>query len=325
MSIEAKPITPIGQHEYGGEPFPLVLNVPATSLGEACEWAGKHAPEIGAQAAAHGAVLLRGLPLAKPGDFDAVVSAFDYPNFSYDDSLSNAYRINFTPRVFSANEAPADITIFLHHELAQTPVYPGKLFFFCQTAPDKGGATPICRSDVLWERLREQRPGFSEACLAKGLKYSNVMPAEADETSGMGRSWRDTFSAESREAAEARLAKLGYLWEWQVNGDLRATTPVIPAVRDLGDGRASFFNQLIAAYKGWRDIRNDPAKAVTFGDGTPLDPADIAAASALADELTFDIPWHPGDLALIDNYVAMHGRRTFSGTRKVLASLVAGR
>jgi hypothetical protein len=139
----------------------------------------------------------------------------------------------------------------------------------------------------------------------------------------MGRSWQGTFSVDNREAAEARLAKLGYSWEWQANGDLRATTPVLPAVRDLGDGRASFFNQLIAAFNGWKDTRNDPAKAITLGDGTPLDPANVAAASALADELTFDIPWQAGDLALVDNYIAMHGRRTFKGTRRVLASLVA--
>jgi DNA modification methylase len=91
----------------------------------------------------------------------------------------------------------------------------------------------------------------------------------------------------------------------------------------LGDGRRSFFNQLIAAFNGWKDIRNDPAKSITFGDGTPLDPADVAAASTLADEVTFDLLWQPGDLALIDNYTAMHGRRTFKGTRKTLASLVA--
>ena len=30
-----------------------------------------------------------------------------------------------------------------------------------------------------------------------------------------------------------------------------------------------------------------------------------------------------GDLVLVDNYVAMHGRRSFTGTRKVMASLVA--
>ena len=312
-----------GQHEYGGKPFPLALEVPLATLGEACEWVGKHAAQLDAQAAAHRAVLLRGLPLAKPEDFDAVVCAFGFPVFSYDESLSNAYRINYTPRVFSANEAPPDVTIFLHHEMAQTPIYPGKLFFFCQATADEGGATPICRSDLLWERLREQWPGFAEACLAKGLKYSNVMPAEADESSGMGRSWQSTFSVDSREAAEARLAKLGYSWEWQANGDLRATTPVLPAVRALGDGRASFFNQLIAAFNGWKDTRNNPAKAIMFGDGTPLDPSAVAAASALADELTFDIQWQAGDLALIDNYAAMHGRRTFSGTRKILASLVA--
>ena len=44
---------------------------------------------------------------------------------------------------------------------------------------------------------------------------------------------------------------------------------------------------------------------------------------AMAEELTFDTPWQTGDVALVDNFVAMHGRRTFTGTRKVLASLVA--
>ena len=62
------------------------------------------------------------------------------------------------------------------------------------------------------------------------------------------------------------MRELGYSWQWQDNGDLRATTPVLPAVRDLGDGRSSFFNQLIAAFKGWKDTRNDPSKAITFGD-----------------------------------------------------------
>ena len=312
-----------GQHEYGGKLFPLAVSAPECSLSEGCEWARGVADELSKAAFEHGAVLVRGLPIAKPEDFDAIVRAFNFPNFSYADSLSNAYRINFTPRVFSANEAPADITIFLHHEMAQTPIYPSKLFFFCQAAADEGGATPICRSDILWDRLREQNPDFAEACRVRGLKYSNVMPAEADESSGMGRSWQSTLSVDTREAAEARLAKLSYSWEWHPNGDLRATTPVLPAVRDLGDGRTSFFNQLIAAFNGWKDARNDPSRAITFGDGTPLDPANVAAASAIADEVTFDIPWQAGDLALVDNYVAMHGRRTFKGTRRVLASLVA--
>ncbi|HAL04807.1 MAG TPA: SyrP protein, partial [Verrucomicrobiales bacterium] len=279
--------------------------------------------ELSRLAGEHGAVLVRGLPLAKPEEFDAVVSALGYPNFSYANSLSNAYRINHTPRVFSANEAPADVTIFLHHEMAQTPFYPSKLIFFCQVAAGQGGATPVCRSDILWERLKAEQGMFAADCETKGLRYTNVMPGEADTESGMGRSWQSTLSVDSRKAAEVRLAKLGYTWEWQANGDLSVTTPVLPAVRRLANARTSFFNQLIAAFNGWKDTRNDPSRAIRFGDGSLLNPTDVAAASAIADELTFDIPWQQGDIALVDNYVAMHGRRTFEGTRKVLASLVA--
>lgn len=49
----------------------------------------------------------------------------------------------------------------------------------------------------------------------------------------------------------------------------------------------------------------------------------IESASNIADEITFDINWEKGDILLIDNYVSMHGRRTFKGERKVLASLVS--
>ena len=94
-------------------------------------------------------------------------------------------------------------------------------------------------------------------------------------------------------------------------------------MRNLGDGRSSFFNQLIAAFKGWKDTRNDPSKAITFGDGTSINPEDVEIASTLAENCAFDLPWQSGDLALVDNYTAMHGRRTFTGTRRVLASLVA--
>ena len=314
-----------GQKEHDGQVFPLAYRYDSAkaTLEEATKWTAEHATEINSQAAKHGAVLLRGFPLASAEDFDAMVEAFDLPGFSYDDSLSNAYRINFTPRVFSANEAPPEATISLHHEMAQTPLYPSKLFFFCQVAPETGGATPICRSDVLWDRLVEKRPAFASNCKEKGLRYSNVMPAKADNASSMGRSWQSTFSADTREEAEARMNSLNYIWEWLPNGELRATTPVLPAVRDLGNGRHSFFNQLIAAFSGWKDARNDPSKAITFGDGSAIDPSDVQEASTLADELTFDVPWQAGDLVLVDNYVAMHGRRSFTGTRKVMASLVA--
>jgi hypothetical protein len=325
QSVRVAPITVPGQQVHGGEPFPLVLrcDTPVADLAASTEWVAAHRDGLIEKAARHGAILFRGFPLRTAEDFDAFVAAFDLPNFAYYDSLSNAVRVNRTPRVFTANEAPASVSIFLHHEMAQTPIYPSRLFFFCEQPAAEGGATPLCRSDVLWERLAARCPAFARDCEQKGLRYSNVMPAEDDPGSGMGRSWQSTLRATTRADAERRLRELGYSWDWLPDGCLRATTPVLPAVRELPNGRKSFFNQLIAAFQGWKDNRNDPTKSITFGDGSPLDRDAAMTAAKLGDELSFDVPWQQGDVALVDNFVTMHGRRTFSGTRKVLASLIA--
>jgi hypothetical protein len=314
-----------GRQRHADGLFPAVrlCRSSGVTLKEACAWVAENRERLVVEASACGTVMFRGFPLKTAEDFDRFVAAFGLPNFAYEDSLSNAVRINKTPRVFTANEAPPDVAIFFHHEMAQTPIYPSRLFFFCEQPAAQGGATPLCRSDVLWQRLQAACPEFACDCETKGLRYSNVMPPADDFGSGMGRSWRSTLRAKTPEEAEARLHALGYEFTWQDDGCLRATTPVLKAVYDLGDGRKSFFNQLIAAFCGWKDTRNDPAKAITFGDGSPLDRPSVMKAVALAEELAFDVPWQQGDVALVDNYVVMHGRRAFSGTRKVLASLVA--
>jgi alpha-ketoglutarate-dependent taurine dioxygenase len=313
------------QQQYDERPFPLALEChsPASTLDEVTAWIRGNRRRLCDEAALHGAILFRGFPVWTAEDFDRFVAAFDLPNFPYEDSLSNAVRVNRTPRVFTANEAPPSVTIFLHHEMAQTPIYPSRLFFFCERPAESGGATPLCRSDVLWQRLRAERPEFARDCESKGLKYSNVMPSQNDPSSGMGRSWQSTLRASTPGQAEERLKSLGYSWTWLDDGCLRATTAVLPAVRTLGDGRQTFFNQLIAAFQGWKDERNDPSKAITFGDGAPLDRDAVHVATRLGDELSFNVPWQRGDVALVDNFVTMHGRRAFTGTRKILASLVA--
>jgi alpha-ketoglutarate-dependent taurine dioxygenase len=324
-SLAVEEISLPGQAVYDGKRFPLALQShdPSAIRDAALDWLRTHRAPLDAQASDHGAVLFRGFPVESPEAFDAFIRAFDYPNFRYEGSLSNAVRVVRTERVFSANEAPPDVTIYLHHEMAQTPIYPSRLFFYCEHAADAGGATPICRSDVLLARLRERCPRFVEACEQKGLRYTNVMPPANDAASGMGRSWQSTLRADTAAQAEQRLSELGYTWQWLPDGCLRATTPVLPAVRTTADGRKVFFNQLIAAFKGWKDVRNDPSKAITLGDGAPLDAEAVHTAANFADELTFDVPWQPGDVVLVDNYLTMHGRRSFTGKRKVWASLVA--
>lgn len=310
------------QHE---QVFPLAYAVSGGSvtLEETLRWLRQHRQELLDSLARHGAILFRGLPVATDQEFDRCVQAFDLPGFTYAESLSNAVRRNRTARVFTANEAPPSVEIYLHHEMAQTPLYPSRLFFFCEHAASAGGATPLCRSDRLLSALELAQPDFVAACAARGVRYANVMPATEDLESGQGRSWRQTLNADTPAAAEAKLRSLGYDWEWLPDESLRATTPVLPAVRELADGRRVFFNQLLAAFRGWQDKRNTAAKTICFGDGSAIPASAMDCASALAEEMTFDLQWHTGDFALVDNFLVMHGRRPYSGERRVLAALVA--
>ena len=299
--------------------FPAVIN----GNGDLAAFLSANKDAVDAALDHAGALLFRGFDVPDPQAFDAAIEGYGEPGFTYEDSLSNAVRTNVTPRVFTANEAPPETEIFLHHEMAQTPIYPSKLFFYCEIAAEQGGATPLCRSDWVLEQLEALNPALATRFAEHGVRYTNVMPGSDDADSGQGRSWRSTLSAETREDAEARLAKLGYSWEWLEDDVLRATTPALPAIRLLADGRRTFFNQLIAAFRGWSDSRNTANKSITFGDGSAIEPVDMAEAIRLSDKLTHDLAWQPGDVALIDNFLVMHGRRPFQGKRRVLASLIS--
>jgi len=315
------------QLEFGCSVFPraVINNGKCKSVNDFATWLNTHIETIETELTRSGAILFRDFPVTSAETFDAFSAAFNYPSFTYQESLSNAVRINFTERVFTANEAPKDVEIYLHHEMAQTPVSPDKLFFFCKSAADAGGATPICRSDKLFSALSAKAPELAKEFADKGLIYTTQMPDLDDAESGQGRSWRSTLSVENTEQAEQKLKELGYTWLWMDDGSLRASTPVLPAVRTLENGTQVFYNQLIAAYMGWRGVRENPSSAITFGDGSHIQAKDLKMIVELSKEFTYDIKWQDGDVALLDNKMTMHGRRPFTGERKrqVLVALVA--
>ena len=96
----------------------------------------------------------------------------------------------------------------------------------------------------------------------------------------------------------------------------------IPAVRPHPtSGALLWFNSMVAAYTGWRDARNDPRTAVTFGDGCPLPEEAVGAVEREMEALAVAVPWQVGDVLLVDNHLVQHSRREFVPPRRVLASL----
>ena len=69
-------------------------------------------------------------------DFHRFIESFGLDNFKYADSFSNAVRHNRTERVFTANEAPPNVEIFLHHEMAQTLTFQAHSSSFVSKQPN---------------------------------------------------------------------------------------------------------------------------------------------------------------------------------------------
>ena len=302
--------------------FPVTF-VTSTESVSIEEWIRQNRVAISNSLKQTGAVLIRGLAMQDPDHFEKFVAAYGLPMFPYKKSLSNAVRVNYSERVFTANEAPSQVEIYLHHEMAQTPVSPSVLFFCCISAAEQGGATPLCRSDQLFEAFKLSHPKWTEQLVSKGLRYVTRMPAVSDESSGQGRSWYNTLNVSDKDEVEKKLTAMGYEYSWQNNGGLETLSPLLPGVVELTNGGQSFYHQLIAAYRGWPGVRENPASGVMFGDKTEIPVGLLESLSSMAEDYTTDLHWADGEIAMLNNRMIMHGRRPYSGNRKrqVLVSM----
>lgn len=281
----------------------------------------RHKPHLDSLLLRSGAVLLRGFPTRSAADFDAAVSALGYPELPYVGGA--APRTAVVGRVFTANESPPDQKIPFHHEMAQVPKFPTKVLFFCEVEPASGGETPVVLSHLVYERMRERYPEFVERLEEKGLVYTRVLGEGDDPSSPIGRGWQSTFMTTDKSVAEERAAQLGMKLEWMEDGVKSIMGPISAVKFDETRGRKIWFNSMVAAYTGWQDALNDPVKAVTFGDGTPL-PADIVYdCLKILEEESVAIPWKQGDILILDNLAVLHSRRSFEPPRRILASLCA--
>lgn len=303
--------------------FPLTLTPersPCTT-DQLCTWLEQRAGWLLDRARDHGAVLLRGFAVKSPDEFARVVEGLGLDNMPYIGGAAVRSKVS-GERVLTSNESPPSEPIPLHHEMSQVPDPPDYVVFYCDIPASEGGETPIVLSNHVYQLARARHPEFMARVEELGVRYVRIMPAEDDPSSAIGRSWKSTYQADSREQAEARMRAQNTSFEWLDSGDLRTITAALPAIRtDTRTGEKTFFNSMIAAYTGWVDSRNDPTRAVQLGDGSPVDHqammdiADIMMAERVA------FAWHKRDILLVDNRLTMHSRNPFVPPRRILASV----
>ncbi|MFJ2902610.1 TauD/TfdA family dioxygenase [Streptomyces sp. NPDC087212] len=62
-------------------------------------------------------------------------------------------------------------------------------------------------------------------------------------------------------------------------------------------------------------------QSVMFADGSPVPAAYVTHVQETGLRLAVDVGWNAGDLLLVDNVLVGHGRRPFTGPRRVLVAM----
>lgn len=270
---------------------------------------------------AHGALLLRGFV---PGDeeaFGPAVDAFDVSRMSYSDQHTPRREVGRD--TYTSTEYPSTQSIELHSEMSYAARWPRTLWFFCVTPAVKGGATPLADNRVVYRSIPEKvRERFERS----GVRYVRNFGT------GVGLDWRIAFRVDDRASLATVAERDGLDLEWRGDDHLRVSFDRRSTLRDELSGKPVWFNQAhafhpsslppgVRAALSRTHLEDDFPNNVVFGDGTPIPEADLIAVRDAYAAASTRFDWREGDLLVVDNMLAAHGRDPFVGSRRILVAM----
>ncbi len=302
------------------QPLPLVVEPHAVAL-DLPLWIEQNRKDLRAKLHEHGALLFRNFKTHDIASFENAVRALSGEPLKYMERSSPRHAVQ--GEVYTSTDYPPNETIFLHNEQSYNLSWCGKISFFCRVAPTSGGQTPLADTRKILARLE---PGLRERFLAKQYLYLRNFGT------GLGLPWQVAFQTQSKAEVEAYCQKNEIALEWR-EGDRLRTTQVRRAIhRHPETGAPVWFNHCTFFHvttspetireKLMREFEDKDLPNQTFyGDGEPIEPdaLDQLRAAYLAEKVLFN--WQKGDILIVDNMLASHGREPFSGPREILVTM----
>ncbi|MBB6244689.1 TauD/TfdA family dioxygenase [Rhodanobacter sp. MP1X3] len=300
---------------------PLLLQIPPLMRSQ--DWAHENRDRVEQLLNTYGAVLVRGFNFLSSRQFGQYLQALfeeDLAEYSY----RSTPRTKLGGNVYTATEYHPSQTIPQHNESSYASAWPMRIGFLCMVAPGEGmgGATPLADSRAVLARIpSEVVARFEDRQIQYVRNYGSIdLP------------WSEVFQTSDRAEVETFCLENGISFEWTGENGLR-TRQVTPATAvHPVTGEKVWFNQAnlfhVSALEGElrRDMlslyrEEDLPRNVYFGDGSPIDVADMNAIRGAYDEVTFHFPWQSNDLILLDNMLFTHGRQPYAGERRVLVGM----
>ena len=293
-----------------------------SSVGALIDWVLSERHEIDEMLHRSGAILFRGFEIEGAASLAQAAVSLGGPLQNY--VGGDSPRSKAGDKVYNSTEFPPHLPIELHNELSYAGWWPTRIFFCCDIAPETGGQTPIGNSRAIYNALpADLRSRFE----TRGVRYIQTMHKGV----GPQKSWQETFETEDPAIVEAYCKQHGMDYRWTDYG-LKTSIRRQAVITHPVTGEKAWFNQAEhwhAAVKGIRFWDADAAAVdedrlpahCTYGDGEPITRSDLETilATTKAAERTFD--WQRNDLLMLDNLITAHGRRPFTGARRILVAM----
>jgi alpha-ketoglutarate-dependent taurine dioxygenase len=239
----------------------------------------------------------------------------------------NSSRGKYSSNVYNASEYDEASIVRLHTEFSYSNVYPKKIFFCCQNPASTGGQTTVGDCKKALELIETE---VVEAFDEKEIIYIRNLHSGG----GLGPSWQEAFETEDKNFMEEYCKENGIGVSWKADGIVRLTQRR-PAIRKHPvTGDRLWFNQVDQffpaiygeeIYETLLEMSGGEKDALPmfsrFADGTEIKKEYIENIIKVLDDITIPVPWQKGDLLMVDNMTALHGRLPFTGPRKILASM----
>ncbi|HEY0081924.1 MAG TPA: TauD/TfdA family dioxygenase [Pyrinomonadaceae bacterium] len=303
-----------------GDAFGLLMQPAAPNL-KLAAWGGNNRETIDLRLQQHGAILFRNFALNSIEDFEQFTSAVTSEPVGYHDRTSP--RSQVSGNVYTSTDHPADQPIHLHNENSYSYSWPTRIFFFCVNPADEGGQTPIADCRKVFRRISH---GVRERFLRRGVMYVR------NYGDGFGLTWQTVFQTTDRREVEAYCRATGIEYEWKDADRLRTRQVRPAAVKHPRTGEDVWFNQAALFHFTSLDSAVSDALLAEFaeadlpfnayyGDGSPFAHAELEEVREAYRHETFMFDWQRGDLLMLDNMLAAHGRAPFAGARKIVVRM----
>lgn len=276
---------------------------------------------IGERLNRYGGILFRDFKVDSIQDFQECVRILSGELLDY--TYRSTPRSEVEGQIYTSTEYPAELTIPQHNEMSYSRNWPLKIWFYSIDVADRGGETPISPSRAVFERIPpEIREEFQRKRVAYVRNYGK----------GVDLSWQNVFQTDDKAQVAAFCEQQGIEFQWRGTDGLwtRQVAQAVATHPTRGDvlwfNQAHLFHHSSLAPEARRllleqfSVDELPRNAV-FGDGSAIDDAIIAEIRAAYDAELVTFPWQTGDILLLDNMLVGHGRRPFSGSRKVVVGM----